>query len=89
MKCHFLFQVLIIFFLQIELGSTNVRVGSTIFGVREPKTPNKSDGNLTPSGGVKESLGNKTTDSTTDRLQENATSIIEVNKGLSHMSMAT
>ena len=27
---------------QIELGSTNVRVGSTIFGAREPKVPSKS-----------------------------------------------
>lgn len=75
----------------IELGSTNVRVGSTIFGAREPKAPNKSDGNPTPSGEVKDSSGsgNKMTDSKTDALQENATGVIELNKGLSHMSMAT
>lgn len=77
--------------MQIELGSTNVRVGSTIFGARKPKAPNKSDGNPTPSGGVKDSSGsgNKMTDSKTDILQENATGVIELNKGLSHMSMAT
>lgn len=75
----------------IELGSTNVRVGSTIFGARKPKAPNKSDGNPTPSGEVKDSSGsgNKMADSKTDILQENATGVIELNKGLSHMSMAT
>lgn len=77
--------------MQIELGSTNVRVGSTIFGARKPKAPNKSDGNPTPSGEVKDSSGsgNKMTDSKTDALQENATGVIELNKGLSHISMAT
>lgn len=55
------------------------------------KAPNKSDGNPTPSGEVKDSSGsgNKMTDSKTDILQENATGVIELNKGLSHMSMAT
>lgn len=75
----------------IELGSTNVRVGSTIFGAREPKAPNKSDGNLTSSGEVNRGSGsgNQTADTKTDILQETTTGVIDVNKGLSHMSLAT
>lgn len=78
--------------LQIELGSTNVRVGSTIFGAREPKNPNTSDGKLDATAEGKESSepGNKMVAATNDEnLQGNMTTVVEATDDLKNMSIAT
>nr|XP_022345143.1 pyridoxal phosphate homeostasis protein-like [Crassostrea virginica]XP_022345144.1 pyridoxal phosphate homeostasis protein-like [Crassostrea virginica] len=76
----------------IELGSTNVRVGSTIFGAREPKNPNTSDGKLDATAEGKESSepGNKMVAATNDEnLQGNMTTVVEATDDLKNMSIAT
>ncbi|XP_062575119.1 pyridoxal phosphate homeostasis protein-like [Saccostrea cucullata] len=65
----------------IELGSTNVRVGSTIFGAREP--PNKTSGNSASSSGVKGSSG-----STNKESNVKDKDVLKASNELNEMSLA-
>jgi hypothetical protein len=82
MKLHLLL------FLQIELGSTNVRVGSTIFGAREPKNPNnETKGNIDSE--VNPQSSNKSNTRSTDNSQGNTASVSKTEETLSQMSLGT
>ncbi|XP_061195928.1 pyridoxal phosphate homeostasis protein-like [Saccostrea echinata] len=65
----------------IELGSTNVRVGSTIFGAREP--PNKTSGNSASSSEVNDSSGSTNKESNVKDKE-----VLKASKELNQMSIA-
>ncbi|XP_048746939.2 pyridoxal phosphate homeostasis protein-like [Ostrea edulis] len=71
----------------IELGSTNVRIGSTIFGAREPKNPNVTKDN--PDSQVNSGSGSKSNTSNTDNSQGNAESVLKAGEKLCQMSIGT